>query len=338
MRVDSASIFCCLKCRAHLTVSVTEGDAERVTTGALTCSRCPRVYRIVRGVPRFVADDQYVENFGWQWDRYRRTQVDQFNGTKESETRFSRETEWTPESVRGCLTLDAGCGSGRFSAVAAQWGARVVAVDLASFAAEACERNMRDLNLDVLVVQASLSDLPFPTETFDRIFSLGVIQHTPEPARVISALPRLLRPGGELAYWMYERRWYHLLQPKYVLRPITKHLPPKVIHDLAAAAVSTMFPLTALMSKFPVTRPALAFMPVAARHLWGRLSIKQQWEWGVLDTLDWYGPQYDQPQVESQTIALLRESGLVGVHRTAAPGLAVVGRMPVSGPAESPMH
>jgi 2-polyprenyl-3-methyl-5-hydroxy-6-metoxy-1,4-benzoquinol methylase/uncharacterized protein YbaR (Trm112 family) len=328
MRPDAVSLFCCPSCGADLALAASSSSGEKVETGELVCTGCPQRYPIRMGIPRFVADDQYVGNFGWQWDRYRRTQIDQFNGTAESANRFRRETSWEPSDVRGALTLDAGCGSGRFSAIAAEWGARVVAVDLAGPAAEACALNMRELGLDVLVVQASLFDLPFRSGTFDRVFSLGVLQHTPDPARVISELPRLLRPNGELAYWLYERRWYHALQAKYLLRRVTRHLSPSTNHRLSKALVSGLFPLTAIMSKLPVVRMALPFMPIASRHLWGRLSLQQQWEWSVLDTLDWYGPGYDYPQEEPRVVSLLRQSGLEDVRRTAAPGLAVTGRMP----------
>jgi SAM-dependent methyltransferase len=297
---------------------------------ASVCPGCGREYPIVRGIPRFVASDQYVENFGWQWDRFRRTQIDQFNGTSESEARFRRETEWQPKDLPGELMLDAGCGAGRFSAIAASWGARVVAVDLAGAAVEACLRNMHALGLQVLVIQASLFDLPFKPGTFDRIFSLGVLQHTPDPPRLIRELPTLLKPGGALAYWIYERRWYQFLHLKYALRPLTRRLSPRVNFGLATALVSGLFPVTALMSKVPLVRETLRFMPVAARHLWGRLSLRQQWEWAVLDTLDWYGPGYDFPQEEPKVLELLRASGLEDVRRAPAPGLAVVGKMPAA--------
>src|SRR5882672_6414127 len=110
MRVDAVSMLACPKCRGDLSLDKGDGESGHVESGRLACTTCVRTYDIVRGIPRFVPNDEYVENFGWQWDRYRRTQIDQFSGASESEQRFRLETEWGPDDMTGQVTLDAGCG------------------------------------------------------------------------------------------------------------------------------------------------------------------------------------------------------------------------------------
>ena len=55
---------------------------------------------------------------------------------------------------------------------------------------------LQNHNLDVL--QGDIYALPFELESFDFIYSLGVLQHTPDVARALSSLPPLLRRGGKI--------------------------------------------------------------------------------------------------------------------------------------------
>ncbi|MDQ3816841.1 MAG: methyltransferase domain-containing protein, partial [Acidobacteriota bacterium] len=52
-------------------------------------------------------------------------------------------------------------------------------------------------------VQGSVLDPPFLPDTFDYIFSLGVLHHTPDPRRGCIELSKLLRPEGAISVWVY---------------------------------------------------------------------------------------------------------------------------------------
>jgi 2-polyprenyl-3-methyl-5-hydroxy-6-metoxy-1,4-benzoquinol methylase len=306
-------------------LEISEQSDEEVLTGTLRCVACRKCYSIKRGIPRFITDENYVDSFSWQWNRFSRTQIDAFNGTKESEQRFRAETGWQPGELKGELTLDAGCGAGRFSAIASQWGARVIAVDL-NEAVEACRSNMEELGQRVEVIQASLYALPFRPATFDRIFSLGVLQHTPDPQAAISVLPLYLKPGGHLAFWIYEKRWTRFVMPRNYLRLLTRRLSPRANYALSALLVTIFFPLTLLLSLIPGLKKALPLVPISSRHYWGKLTLRQQWEWTMLDTFDSYSPVYESNQTEREVRDALASTGMSEVRRTAARGMAIVGR------------
>ena len=105
------------------------------------------------GVLDFVSatGQDYCDNFGKQWNRFREVQLDSVTSKSESHDRFFAETGWTPAEIKGKLLLDAGCGAGRFAEVALEAGARVVAVDM-SEAAWACRETLdRFSNDDYLV-------------------------------------------------------------------------------------------------------------------------------------------------------------------------------------------
>lgn len=143
-----------------------------------------------------------IRNFGFEWIEYARFGWDDpvYNIASE-EALFRRKALLEPEEVRGKLVLDAGCGNGRYSHWAAQYGARVLGVDLGD-GVESAAANTRDL-AEVQIVQGDIFRLPFAPATFDAIFSIGVLMHTGNARRATAALALLVRPGGTLTVHLY---------------------------------------------------------------------------------------------------------------------------------------
>ncbi|MBS3940436.1 MAG: class I SAM-dependent methyltransferase [Actinobacteria bacterium] len=105
--------------------------------------------------------------------------------------------------LHGKRVLDAGCGPGRFTVVAAQVAQSVVALDIGDHLERArtrCERYALD---NVEFVRGSVLDPPLEEASFDFVFSIGVLHHTPDPRGGVHALSRLLKPGGTLAVAVY---------------------------------------------------------------------------------------------------------------------------------------
>ncbi len=312
-----------------LTLSAGETEGDEIITGQLTCLSCQAQYPIHAGIPRFVsAAENYGENFAFEWQRWGRVQIDRFANHRLSTQRFLDDSRWTPDWLRGKLLLDAGCGAGRFSDVAAAHGARVVAVDL-SGAVTAARANTQDHGGRVQVIQASLFRLPLRKAAFDGVFCMGVIQHTPDPERVMTALPAFLKPGGSLAYNFYEIDWRTRFQPlKYALRRMTPNLSHRINEVLALALVTMFFPFSWLLSHIRYVRFINIIMPICAVHD-AQLTLAQQFRWTLLDTFDWYTPRYEIRQRHADVAALLRRAGLEKVE--SRPGLAWAFKPPPNG-------
>lgn len=288
---------------------------------------------MTEGVYDFVGstESDYCENFGRQWNRFRDVQLDSVSAGSESRDRFFAETGWTADEIKGKLLLDAGCGAGRFAEVALECGARVVAVDI-SAAAFACRRTFDRFSPDdYLVIRADLFDLPLRKESFDGVYSLGVLHHTPDPLGALRHLSPLLRPSGRLATWIYERRSPDIrwLQPRTWLRALLAGQNTKRKLSGSQALVALFFPVGWALSWFGrAGEIASHFLPYAARHHLGRGDFRRQWNYCVMDTFDWYGPKYDDPQREVDLITAMKQAGLVNVHRRPARGMAVTGEAP----------
>ena len=322
MRRELLDILMCPACRSEtpLDLAVDEDDGGEVVAGRLTCRDCDATYPIVGSIPRFVSsEDDYCGNFGYQWQRWRTLQIDRLSGHTLSETRFFNDSRWDRDWLAGKTILDAGCGAGRFADVAAQHGARVVAVDLSN-AVDACRETTAVHTGAVDCLQASLFELPIRPGSFDGLYCMGVIQHTPDPAALMARLPDFLKPGGRVVYNFYEEGlWRRLQVIKYGLRPVTRHLSVGANLALSRLLVGLFFPITRFLGGFRRIRIANHFLPIAAVHD-PQLTPEQQRAWTLLDTFDWYGAKYEKRQYHGRVAEILGAAGLVDVE--SRPGLS----------------
>jgi SAM-dependent methyltransferase len=301
------SVLRCLSCRGVLDDRGSE----------LTCAGCGRKYPVVNGVVRFVDGQQYSGSFGYQWNVYSRTQLDTKESSR-SERAFRRRTGFRPEDLAGKLVLDVGCGMGRFADVATRWGARVVGVDL-SLAAEIAARNL--VGREGTIFQADVFHLPFAPESFDLIYSIGVLHHTPDCERAFKVLPELLKPNGRIAVWLYSgyNRWYRMSD---IYRKVTRRMPPRLLRTLCYGVVP-LYGIHRMLRRIPlVGRPAsglLAYLIPMAFH--------PDRSWRILDTFDWYSPWYQSKHTYEEVFRWFESCGLQDLRVIEQP-ISVQGRRP----------
>lgn len=279
------------------------------------------------GIPRFVPPSNYADNFGMQWNHFSRTQLDSHSGHPISADRFWLATGWTPEQLRGRWVLDVGCGAGRFAEVALAAGAHVVALDYSS-AVDACVSNLAP-HERLHVVQGDIYALPFAPASFDFVYSLGVLQHTPDVERAFMSLPPMLRQGGSLCVDFYGKSWKSHLLPKYWLRPLTKRLPKSRLFAMLERLVPSMLTVSNALAAVPVMGNLLRrVVPVANYSGVLPLSPQQLREWALLDTFDWLSPAYDHPQTPETVQRWLQTAGLREIEVLHAGHLVGRGRRP----------
>lgn len=288
-----------------------EGLVER--EAAWWCEGCGAAFPIVRSIPRFVDTEIYSGSFGFQWNRFSQTQLDSANGRTRSRDTFVEKTGWDLERLRGARILDAGCGMGRFAEIAADAGAEVHAIDLSS-AVEAAAKNLAD-RPDVHVYQADIMNLPFPEASFDYIYSIGVLHHTPNTEQAFRSLVPLLKPGGEISIWVYSTK-LRLMVGSTVLRLLTPKLPKRFLLATCRLAVPLYW-----LHRLPLVGFATrSLLPTS-------MEAEPDWRW--LDTFDWYSPRYQWKHSEQEVVEWFEKAGLEGLE---------VGRFPVSLRGVRPAH
>jgi SAM-dependent methyltransferase len=277
------------------------------------CAACDERYPIVGGIPRFVGGEFYSGSFGFQWKRFARTQLDSANGTTQSRDTFVEKTGWRLEDLRGATVLDAGCGMGRFAEVCADAGADVHAIDL-SVAVEAAFANLGSRS-NVSVYQADIMNLPFVEGSFDRIYSLGVLHHTPDTRAAFNRLVPLLKPGGTISIWVYSTEllvWWG----GELLRKVTPRLSQQTLLKLSRLAI-------------PMYRVHMTRLPGRFTKVLLPTSLHPTPEWRWLDTFDWYAPKYQWKHSFDEVEKWFQDAGLQSIRRGTFP-VSVTGQRAVA--------
>ena len=267
-------------------------------------------FPIVNSIPRFVPGDQYVGSFSFEWTVHDQTQLDFVRGDRSSEGQFIQKTGFGPDELRGKLVLDAGVGAGRYADIASGWGANVVGVDL-SYAVETSHRNFAD-RPNVFIAQADIGRLPFAPASFDFIFSIGVLHHTPNTMQYFKSLVPLLKPGGSIAIWVYPNEGDYLIRTKWV--PFVNKIPPKMFHTWCSWFVpwiqkrEDMWYAGVIRRAFPNSAQGLGL------------------ENDILDTFDGYSPKYHGVHSPEEVEGWFREAGLSDIVRPSQWTTCVRGR------------
>jgi ubiquinone/menaquinone biosynthesis C-methylase UbiE len=107
--------------------------------------------------------------------------------------------------ARGKRLLEIGVGLGTDFIRFARAGAIATGVDLTEHAVELVKRRLALEGLQAEVRTADAENLPFDDGSFDRVYSWGVLHHTPDSTKAISEAVRVLAPGGEACVMLYAR-------------------------------------------------------------------------------------------------------------------------------------
>lgn len=296
---------------ASLDLSVVKKDGNDILEGMLTSKASGRTFPIKNGIPRFVPPSGYADSFGMQWNRFREVQLDSVNGTDMSKERFLSETGWQLEDLRDKWVLDMGCGAGRFAEVAASSDAKFVGLDLSS-AVEATRATLQRRFPRAEVVQGDILRPPFKHKIFDYVYCLGVLQHTPDNAGGCRSVVRLTKEGGKFAMTIYGRRKWTMLNTKYWIRPITKHIPGPTLLSAIERAMPVAFPVTDKLFRAPILGKVMQFaIPVYnyVDHPVLKRDDKLRYEFAVLDTFDGLAPAHDHPMTADEVEEAIRDVG-----------------------------
>jgi SAM-dependent methyltransferase len=303
----------------------------RIYGGWLVSESKGHRYPVSRFIPRFCPESNYADNFGMQWNKFRTTQLDSHSGQPISAARFWKSTGWQPKDLAGQWVLDVGCGAGRFAEVALRAGAKVVALDYSS-AVDACYANLGH-HKNLHVVQGDIYALPFLQAAFPYVYSLGVLQHTPDVARAFGALPRMVSGGGRLSVDFYGLGFGTFMHAKYAFRPVTKHLSQRTLLKVLESTVPLMLTVSRRLGAIPMLgRYLKRLIPVANYTGVYELNSQQLKEWALLDTFDMLAPEFDKPQTQTRVRRWFAAAGLADVEVFRAGHLVGRGTKALLGP------
>lgn len=296
MHPDLLELLACPSCRSDLEV---EDGAIDTVDGFLICTSCHGRYPVRDGIPRFNCSQQGAdsERVAAQFQVEFSSLSDGDRDMDPFELRefffFTRtgldpriyealpgdpyrtnlpENSYRPDgaALRDKLVLDAGCGPGRFTEVAAKRSPRlVVGLDLGDHVERAAERCAHLPN--TAFVQGSVLTPPFKRGVFEVAFSIGVLHHTGSPEAGATAVAEAVASGGSVSLWVYPPEYWGWGPQKPIARFLHKLISKKEPQDALKFCDRWLYPLGKFQMKIhsrPILRYLLApiFLIKVPRH------------------------------------------------------------------------
>ena len=157
-----------------------------------------------------VADDALDEHFFSEYMRKTRKQF--FDAQKPAERLAARFIDY--EWLKGKSVLDIACGFGWSTVEMADAGARVTGIDLTPRAIEVTQKHAQSRGLEVDLREMDAQQMDFPDEHFDAVHAWGCLMHMPQTEQAIAEIYRVLKPGGRVFGYMYNKNsvsyWWHI--------------------------------------------------------------------------------------------------------------------------------
>ena len=307
---------------------------KEIVEGKLTCEGCQTTYPVVAGIPRILSpvllakslmsyhpdflarhkDDfsiigvppsnideekkiMTLRTFSYQWTTFK----DNFDYFKEIFLSFIHPF-LGPDDFKDKLVLELGCGSGRPASVAASFGSEVFAMDLGEAVQTAY--NLTEHYPMLHIVQADIYAIPL-RPGFDFVYSVGVIQHLPNPSFALKKINNVVAHGHRLVIWVYGKRelWY---RPVDLLRKFTTKLSFRSLHRLSIvlAAVSTLL----FIIPYRILSKTSAFKGIAEK-IPGRFFSKFPFKENVLGWFDRLGAPQTAYFTKDEVEKMLYEGG-----------------------------
>jgi SAM-dependent methyltransferase len=266
--------------------------------------------------------------YGLQWNRYRIIRPEEDRAT------FINRTGLVESDLKEAIVLDAGCGMGRYLRIAAESEATlIVGIDLSE--AVTAARELSGSEPRIAILQGDLLRPPFGPSTFDHIYSLGVIDHTPDPRATFLSLARLLKPGGRIVVWVYPRERRVIEWMMNVQRAISTRLPLQLLEQLCRFSA----PVGRLKRRLMASRSKIVERLGVALHVSTiGVSMHPDPEVRVCDTFDWYAPRYLSRHTFDEVASWFTAAGLVDLvdlsqnqvffHPGQGNGVNIAGRRP----------
>jgi SAM-dependent methyltransferase len=300
VKISLLAVLACPDCGGDLKFTVLESyprHDQEVESGTLACKLCSAEYPIRDGVPRLRPKDPLErdadktrESFGWEWLRYP-------GSLPEDRAVFLEETMFPPEELAGKLVLDAGCGMGRYSAVALGLGAEVVSIDMSESLQRvaALARSQPKLH----PVEGDLLRPPFKKGVFDAAYSQGVLHHTADTRAAFKAVAALVKPRGLLSVWLYGKAGRYADFATNPLKPgregIARHRRLAWLVVLLRHIVSDLVRLFTTRLPVPVVYALcypLTILGAIPGVKWLTYSVHPDFQVRLIENFDWISPPY----------------------------------------------
>ena len=256
-------------------------------------------------------DKKTVQSFGDEWEK--------FSSFSETEIKNIGDEYFdiVDESIlnSNSTVLDMGCGSGRWSKYLAPNVKFIEAID-PSDAIFSATKLLSNVN-NIRITQASSDNIPFNDETFDFVFSLGVLHHIPETQTALIDTVKKVKKGGHVLIYLYynlDNRgvlYKALFKLSSVIRFIVAALPKWAKH-----IVCDFIAITVYMPLILVSRIVQKMIPNKSTYQKLPLAYYVGKSFNVIrnDALDRFGTPLEQRFSKKKIKQMMEKAGLRDIN------------------------
>ena len=212
------------------------------------------------------------------------------------------------------MVLDIGCGTGRWAKYLASRVKFIEAIDPSSAVLSASKLTAGNKN--IRITQSGVDVIPFPDESFDFVFSLGVMHHLPDTQDAIQKAANKLKKGGHFLVYLYYSLDNRSLFFRMLFLPV--HLLRMIVHRLPHGLKVIVCDILAVILYVPVISLAKLIRFLFPSKLWYKkmpLAYYCDKSFQIIrnDSLDRLGTPLEKRYSRKEIEMMLRKAGFTEV-------------------------